>query len=69
MFQMQPKPTQLTDWHRILAGGTPWTFLLEVVLRAAFTYLLLLLAMRLLGKRVAAHASGLHRAFGRPEPD
>src|SRR5215203_3590986 len=54
MFQMQPKPIQLTDWHRILAGGTPWTFLLEVMLRAAFTYLLLLLAMRLLGKRVAA---------------
>jgi uncharacterized membrane protein YcaP (DUF421 family) len=54
MFQMQPKPIQLTDWHRILAGGAPWTFLLEVMLRAAFTYLLLLLAMRLLGKRVAA---------------
>jgi uncharacterized membrane protein YcaP (DUF421 family) len=54
MFQMQPKPIQLTDWHRILAGGTPWTFLLEVVLRAFFTYLLLLVAMRLLGKRVAA---------------
>src|SRR5215210_4335030 len=54
MFQMQPKPIQLTDWHRILAGGTPWTFLLEVMLRAAFTYLLLLVAMRLLGKRVAA---------------
>jgi len=32
MFQMQPKPIQLTDWHRILAGGTPWTFLLEVML-------------------------------------
>jgi hypothetical protein len=54
MQQTQPKPIQLTDWHRILAGGTPWEFLLEVVLRAAFTYLLLLVAMRLLGKRVAA---------------
>jgi uncharacterized membrane protein YcaP (DUF421 family) len=54
MFQMQPKPIQLTDWRRILAGGTPWTFLLEVMLRAAFTYLLLLVAVRLLGKRVAA---------------
>ena len=53
-MQTQPKPIQLTDWHRILAGGTPWEFLLEVVLRAAFTYLLLLVAMRLLGKRVAA---------------
>ncbi|MFL6334962.1 MAG: DUF421 domain-containing protein [Pyrinomonadaceae bacterium] len=53
-MQTQPKPIQLTDWHRILAGGTPWEFLLEVVLRAAFTYLLLMVAMRLLGKRVAA---------------
>jgi len=53
-MQTQPKPIQLTDWHRILAGGMPWEFLLEVVMRAAFTYLLLLVAMRLLGKRVAA---------------
>ena len=54
-MQTQPKPIQLTDWHRILAGGTPWEFLLEVVLRAAFTYLLLMVAMRLPGKRVAAY--------------
>lgn len=27
----------------MLAGGTPWEFLLEVLLRASFTYLLLLL--------------------------
>src|SRR4051812_19046276 len=45
MFQMQPKQIQLTDWHRILAGGAPWGVLLEVVLRAAFTYLLLIVAV------------------------
>src|SRR5438132_1156779 len=54
---MQPKPIQLTDWHRMLVGGTPWAFLIEVMLRAAFTYFLLLVCMRLLGKRVAGQMS------------
>jgi uncharacterized membrane protein YcaP (DUF421 family) len=51
---MQQKPIQLTDWHRILAGSTLWPFLIEVLICAGFTYLLLMVAMRLLGKRVAA---------------
>jgi uncharacterized membrane protein YcaP (DUF421 family) len=44
----------LTDWHRLLVGESGWSFLLQVVLRAALTYLLLMVAMRFLGKRVAA---------------
>jgi uncharacterized membrane protein YcaP (DUF421 family) len=54
---MEPKPIHLTDWHRILAGSTPWPFLVEVLIRAGFPYLLLMLAMRLLGKRVAGQMS------------
>jgi uncharacterized membrane protein YcaP (DUF421 family) len=50
----QQQPIQFADWHRILAGTAPWTFLIEVGIRAAFTYLLLMVAMRLLGKRIAA---------------
>jgi uncharacterized membrane protein YcaP (DUF421 family) len=57
MFQMQPKPIHLTDWHRILAGGTPWAFLLELLVRAVVVYLLLLLFMRWMGKRVAGQMS------------
>lgn len=54
---MEPKPIDLTDWHRILAGSTSWNFLIEVFFRAAFIYLLLMFAMRLLGKRLAAQLS------------
>ncbi|MFK4135713.1 hypothetical protein ACI2KR_26035 [Pseudomonas luteola] len=48
------KEYSLADWHHILLGQTPWTFLLEVMLRAGFTYLLIMLAMRLVGRRVAS---------------
>ncbi|HEY2021442.1 hypothetical protein [Paraburkholderia sp.] len=43
--------------ERILIGDGPWAFLLEVVVRAAIVYVLLLVAMRLMGKRVAAQLS------------
>ncbi|TWI50931.1 uncharacterized protein DUF421 [Pseudomonas duriflava] len=48
------KDYSLADWHRILIGETPWTFLIEVVIRAGLTYVLIMLAMRLLGRRVAS---------------
>lgn len=47
-------PYHLTDWHRLLFGNAQWPFLLEVLLRTGVTYLLLIGAMRLLGRRVAA---------------
>ncbi|CAB3706025.1 hypothetical protein R8871_03845 [Paraburkholderia graminis C4D1M] len=43
--------------QRILIGDGPWAFLLEVVVRAALVYVLLLVAMRMMGKRVAAQLS------------
>jgi uncharacterized membrane protein YcaP (DUF421 family) len=54
---MEHKQIFLSDWHRLLLGGTPWTFLIEVLARAGFTYLLLMFAMRLLGRRVAGQYS------------
>lgn len=47
------KPFSLVDWHRFLIGNASWDFLLEVLLRTSVTYILLIVAMRLLGRRVA----------------
>jgi len=40
------------DWYRILIGSAPETFLLEVFLRSIFMYLVLLVVLRLMGKRM-----------------
>src|SRR4028118_1918930 len=45
------------DWQRILFGEAPPAYLLEVVVRVAIIYILVLLAMRLLGKRMTAKVS------------
>jgi uncharacterized membrane protein YcaP (DUF421 family) len=45
---------KLWDWMRIMIGNVPWSFFIEAAIRITFIYLLLLLAMRLLGKRMAA---------------
>jgi len=45
------------DWHRILLGDTQWSFMIEVVLRTGVIYLLLLMMMRMMGRRVAAQLS------------
>lgn len=42
----------ITDWTRILRGGAHWSFLLDVALRVLFLYLLIIVSMRLLGKRM-----------------
>jgi uncharacterized membrane protein YcaP (DUF421 family) len=51
---MKPEDIHPWDWQRIMIGEVPPVFLLEVILRMAFVYLLLMLSMRLLGKRMAA---------------
>ncbi len=43
--------------ERILIGDGPWAFLIEVLPRAIVMYALLLISMRLMGKRVAAQLS------------
>lgn len=40
------------DWHRILLGTAPSQFLLEVFIRTVIMYLVLLIVLRLLGKRM-----------------
>ncbi|MDR5740791.1 YetF domain-containing protein [Caballeronia sp. LZ016] len=43
--------------ERLLIGDGPWAFLIEIIVRAIVMYALLLVAMRMMGKRVAAQLS------------
>jgi uncharacterized membrane protein YcaP (DUF421 family) len=49
---MKKEDIQPWDWQRILLGQAPLDFLLEVLLRTVFTYLLLMVVIRMLGKRM-----------------
>lgn len=50
-------PIHPFDPRRLLIGKTPPLFLLEIVVRAVFIYVVLLIAVRLMGKRVAGQLS------------
>lgn len=50
---------QLTDWQRIFFGSAPPSFYLELLIRAFIIYMLLMLSMRALGKRMSAQMSRL----------
>lgn len=54
---MNAQDVRLDDWRRILSGQEPAAFYLELLLRAAVVYLILLVAMRLLGKRMSSQLS------------
>jgi uncharacterized membrane protein YcaP (DUF421 family) len=51
---MYSTDAELWDWMRILMGGTPLIFLVEVILRITVLYLLLIMTMRFMGKRMYA---------------
>lgn len=51
---MKSEDIQITDWLRILVGEVPATFYIELVIRTAFIYLLLMVSMRLMGKRMSS---------------
>jgi uncharacterized membrane protein YcaP (DUF421 family) len=54
---MKADEIKWADWHRILFGESPPAYLLEVVVRVAIVYLLILIAMRVMGKRMTAEIS------------
>jgi uncharacterized membrane protein YcaP (DUF421 family) len=54
---MNSEDIKLSDWTRILLGDTPPAFFIEVVIRSFFIFFLLLVSMRLMGKRMAAQLS------------
>lgn len=49
---MKKDEIHLDDWHRILFGAAPASFLLEVLLRTVIMYLILLFILRMMGKRM-----------------
>jgi uncharacterized membrane protein YcaP (DUF421 family) len=51
---MKPEEIKINDWTRILVGDAPPVFFIEIALRIVFVYLLLMICMRILGKRMAS---------------
>ncbi len=49
---MKPDEIHLHDWARILVGEVPASFYLEAIIRVVAIYLLLMVAMRLMGNRM-----------------
>ena len=54
---MKPEDIHLSDWQRIFIGNVPGGFYLEVIFRTALIYLILMVSMRLMGKRMASQLS------------
>jgi uncharacterized membrane protein YcaP (DUF421 family) len=54
---MKPEDIKLSDFHRILIGEIPASFFIELIFRALIVYTLLIVSMRLMGKRMSAQIS------------
>lgn len=54
---MKTEKIQFSDLQRILIGEVPVSFYLELIFRAAFIYILLMISMRLMGKRMSSQIS------------
>lgn len=54
---MKKEDVHLDDWKRILIGEAPWGFMLEVFIRTLIIYIFLIIAMRIMGKRMTAQLS------------
>jgi uncharacterized membrane protein YcaP (DUF421 family) len=54
---MDPKSLTAWDWHRILLGEAPALFLVEALVRTAVIFVLLVVILRMLGKRMAGEIS------------
>lgn len=54
---METAEAELWDWSRILIGEVPPIFLLEVIIRIIVIYVLLVVSMRMMGKRMSSMIS------------
>jgi uncharacterized membrane protein YcaP (DUF421 family) len=54
---MKKEDIHLFDWQRILMGEVPGSFYIEIIIRAAFVYLLLVVSLRFMGRRMASQLS------------
>ncbi len=59
---MKKEEIHFADWQRILLGETPPIFLLEVFVRALITYVLLLVVVSWLGKRMSGQLTIMEMA-------
>ncbi|MGV3705261.1 MAG: hypothetical protein ACO1NU_07750 [Arcticibacter sp.] len=59
---MEKDKIDIGDWQRILIGDVPGHFYLEIILRMAFIYLVLMVAMRLMGKKMASQLNSSQMA-------
>ena len=63
---MKADEIKLGDWMRILFGEVPPAFFLEVVIRTVIIFFLLILSMRLFGRRMAAQ---INQQLGGNQPN
>ncbi|GAB3784254.1 DUF421 domain-containing protein [Spirosoma horti] len=54
---MKKDDIYLADWQRILFGEVPGSFYIEIVIRAFVVYLILVVSMRLMGRRMSSQLS------------
>jgi uncharacterized membrane protein YcaP (DUF421 family) len=54
---MKKEEIKFGDWMRMWVGEAPPEFFIEAIIRIAFIYVLLMVSMRLMGKRMAAQLS------------
>jgi len=54
---MDKDDIKLSDWGRIFLGDVPPEFIIEVILRMCFIYIILVISLRLLGRRMESMLS------------
>lgn len=54
---MYKEDIKLSDWARIFLGNVPPEFIIEVILRMTIVYIILVLSLRMLGRRMEAMLS------------
>jgi uncharacterized membrane protein YcaP (DUF421 family) len=54
---MQPQDIHINDWLRILVGDVPASYYIELLIRAFAVYLILMVSMRSMGKRMSSQLS------------
>ena len=54
---MKPEEIHINDWMRIFVGNVPGEFYIELFIRCLFFYLLIIMSMRLMGKRMSSQLS------------
>jgi uncharacterized membrane protein YcaP (DUF421 family) len=59
---MEKDQIRLSDWYRILFGEAPLQFLTEVIVRTLFIYLILLIVIRVMGKRMSGQLTSTEMA-------